>query len=641
MTIGGSLVGTCASTEEWLKGHAPVGGGATLADGTVVGRWRIVAFVARGGAGEVYRAADEAGGRTAALKMLHRTDDAARTRFKREAEVLADLDSPAFPAFFEAGEFDGRPWYATEFLQPLDMPVTDSAVARLILSVCRGAGALHALGYIHRDIKPANILSRDGEPVLIDLGLLKHVETPELHPGDTLSVVDGRPVGVGTPGYAAPEQFLGGGISPAADIHAIGVLASTCFGGKPPRAWRTIIRRATSSLTAERYPDVASLARAVRLRHFPAVFGIVALVAAIAATVAGAALLHERSDAFASSSQAAPMNQAASVIPTVVDTPPAPKDAEPPASELSAPPNANESPASPEAAPEQPAPSPVETAIQTRPEQSEPRSVDVAFQSVPEQPEPRPAGADFQAAPQGASPRDDDTPIVASPRLRQKLADQGRNLPRVTPNQIRKALATLDGGMIPIPGRDFEMCKFEMTQAIWEPIAGFNPSERKGADLPVSNVTLSDIDEFLHDLNSLPEVRATGKPYRLPTAEEWEYACLAGGTNGFCRLADGTQITEKTLGDVAWHGSNSRGKPHPVCKRQPNAFGLYDMHGNVAEWTSTTTNPGSLYDFECICKGNAYNGKKLEAFRADYSPAKIHGQSFYSLGFRLVRQAGF
>ena len=206
----------------------------------MVGRWRIVAFVARGGSGEVYRAVEANGKRAAALKILHRTDGATRARFALEARVLSELHHPAFPAIFETGAFKGRPWYAEEYLQPLEMPSSDRAVARLILAVCRGTGALHALGYVHRDIKPSNILTRDGEPVLIDFGLLKRIGTPELHPGNTLSVVDGRPVGVGTPGYAAPEQFASGDISPAADVYALGMLALRCFGGRPPFAWRSM-----------------------------------------------------------------------------------------------------------------------------------------------------------------------------------------------------------------------------------------------------------------------------------------------------------------------------------------------------------------------------------------------------------------
>ena len=569
-----------SSTEEWLRGHAPIESRASLADGIEVGRWRIVAFIARGGAGEVYRAVEVNGERTAALKILHRTDTTALTRFEREAQVLSELRDPTFPAFFESGDYQGRSWYATEFLQPLDLPTTDGAVARLVRAICRGAGALHARGYVHRDIKPANILSRKGEPVLIDLGLLKCAETPALHPGGTISVVDGRPVGVGTPGYAAPEQFLGGEISPAADIHAIGVLASTCFGGKPPRAWRKIIRRATSSLPAERYPDVASLARAVRMRHLPAALGVAATVVVVAAVVVAMRM------AMVGGPKGWPDVSVAD---------------------------------GPSALPEVP------QAMTKVGVADEPSALPEAMQ------EGNIAGGP-PAPPEVLS--DGDSPIVASERMRQKLADQGKNLPLVTPNEIRRAVGKLESGMTTIPGRDFEICKFEITQEIWKPIAGFNPSEKKGEDLPVSNVTLADIEEFLEELNVLPEVRASGKKYRLPTAEEWEYACLAGGTNGFCRLTDGTQIAEKTLGEVAWSGLNSGDAPHSVCKKKPNAFGLYDMHGNVAEWTSTKA-PGEM--FEYICKGNAYNGKKPQAFRADFSPHVTHGLSFFSLGFRVVR----
>ena len=625
-----------SSTEEWLRGHEPIENGASLDDGTEVGRWRIVAFVARGGAGEVYRAVEVNGERTAALKILHRTDTSARTRFEREAQVLSELQNPSFPAFFESGEYKGHPWYATEFLQPLDLPTTDAAVARLVRAICRGAGALHARGFVHRDIKPANILSHKGEPVLIDLGLLKRAETPALHPGGTISVVDGRPVGVGTPGYAAPEQFLGGEISPAADIHAIGVLASTCFGGKPPRAWRKIIRRATSSLPAERYPDVASLARAVRMRHLPATLGVAAVVAVMAAAMAMrmAMVGGPKGGPEGSVAGGPPALPEAMQEGNIAGGPPAPPEVSQTVTEENiaggppAPPEVSQTVTEVSVAGGPPAPPEVPQTVTEGSVAGGPPALPEVPQTVTE----RSVAGEPPAPPETLS--EGDTPIVASERMRQKLADQGKNLPLVTPNEIRRAVGKLESGMVAIPGRDFEICKFEITQEIWMPIAGFNPSEKKGEDLPVSNMTLSDIEEFLDNLNALPEVRVSGKKYRLPTAEEWEYACLAGGTNGFCRLADGTQITEETLGAVAWFGLNSGDAPHSVCRKKPNAFGLYDMHGNVAEWTSTKA-PGEM--FEYICKGNAYNGKKPQAFRADFSPHITHGLSFFSLGFRVVR----
>ncbi len=101
-------------------------------------------------------------------------------------------------------------------------------------------------------------------------------------------------------------------------------------------------------------------------------------------------------------------------------------------------------------------------------------------------------------------------------------------------------------------------------------------------------------------------------------------------TPAWCR----TQITAETLGEVAWFAGNSADGPHPVCTKKPNAFGLYDMHGNVAEFTSTRK---SGDPFEYIWKGNAYNGKNPESFRAGFSPSITYGLSFPIAGFRLAR----
>ena len=86
---------------------------------------------------------------------------------------------------------------------------------------------------------------------------------------DSPSVVAGNEVGVGTPGYSAPEQFIGTGATVAADVYALGMLAEECFGGHPPRPWERIIRRATAALPRQRYADVATMLRAIRRRHWP------------------------------------------------------------------------------------------------------------------------------------------------------------------------------------------------------------------------------------------------------------------------------------------------------------------------------------------------------------------------------------
>ena len=115
--------------------------------------------------------------------------------------------------------------------------------------------------------------------------------------------------------------------------------------------------------------------------------------------------------------------------------------------------------------------------------------------------------------------------------------------------------------MVQIPGRDFRMGKYEVTQAQWEAVMGENPSYFKGADHPVECVSWDDCQAFLEKLNAHPAARASGLVFRLPTEEEWEAACRAGSTNDYCRLADGTEITEATLGRVAWFDENLSTRP--------------------------------------------------------------------------------
>lgn len=261
------------SVEAWLR--TPGAAGAEpppppLADGAAFGSFRVLGVLGRGGAADVYRARQEPAGLVGALKVLRPdADDTRKARFAREIRFLAEHPHPALPRYLGSGETDGAPWLFLEELAPAPLPTSDRRVARFLLALGRGVAHLHAVGFVHRDIKPDNVLFRKGGvPVLIDLGLVKDVRggTPAARgaapvpPGISLS-------GVGTPGWSAPEQFDRGEATPASDVHALGVLADACFGGRPPRAWRGIVRRATSSLPAERFPDVASFARAIRLRH--------------------------------------------------------------------------------------------------------------------------------------------------------------------------------------------------------------------------------------------------------------------------------------------------------------------------------------------------------------------------------------
>ena len=260
---------TESELERRLRQHERFEPAPVAMTGCIIGGWKVLAFLGRGGSAEVYRAENAATGIVGALKVLYRADDKALGRFRREARLAAELTGAAFPKFYGAGEDSGRLYLAEELLEPMELPRGDVAVARYVLGVARAVEELHKRGFIHRDIKPRNVMMRPstGECALIDLGLAKEGGESPRSRNDTLSVVDGRAVGVGTPGFSAPEQFAGGKIGVAADIHALGVLVNVCFDGKPPSSWTKIIRRSTSSIPEQRYASVAEFARAVRRRH--------------------------------------------------------------------------------------------------------------------------------------------------------------------------------------------------------------------------------------------------------------------------------------------------------------------------------------------------------------------------------------
>ena len=160
--------------------------------------------------------------------------------------------------------------------------------------------------------------------------------------------------------------------------------------------------------------------------------------------------------------------------------------------------------------------------------------------------------------------------------------------------------------MVDIPGKDYKMGKTEVTQAQWAAIMGKNPSKFVCTTNPVEMVSWDDCRKFLELLNEIPVAKESGLVFRLPTDEEWEFACRAGSTGEYCRVADGTEITEKTLGEVAFFKDNSEWTTHPVGQRKPNAFGLFDMHGNVFEWTSTTNVDGCVYRGGSWCNMSPY-----------------------------------
>ena len=184
---------------------------------------------------------------------------------------------------------------------------------------------------------------------------------------------------------------------------------------------------------------------------------------------------------------------------------------------------------------------------------------------------------------------------------------------------------------------------YEVTRAQWERVMGMNPS---ASSFPVDRVFWKDAVEFCRKLSAMPAEQSAGRVYRLPTEAEWEYACRAGSTTVYS-FGDSAAL----LGQYAWYSDNSIGRTHPVGRKKPNAWGLYDMHGNVAEWCSDWYD-GSYYanspvndptgppaGSDRVHRGGSW-GNPARSCRSAYRYWYWPGNRFSSCGFRVAFSSG-
>lgn len=184
--------------------------------------------------------------------------------------------------------------------------------------------------------------------------------------------------------------------------------------------------------------------------------------------------------------------------------------------------------------------------------------------------------------------------------------------------------------------KSFYICRFEVTQAEWEVVMGYNPSGFKSEQHPVENVSWEDCQRFISKLSAI-----TGRLFRLPTEVEWEYAARGGKLSCGYKYSGGNEIDS-----LAWYEENSERHSHLIGQKEPNELGLFDMSGNVWEWCQdvyapypsgtgeqlTWTPPTG--NFRVLRGGSWFSDARdcRVSFRNYYTP----GHRVANLGFRLA-----
>jgi len=290
----------------WESESDPSAAALTLEQGTQVGLYRLETEIGAGGMGVVFRAVDSRLRRPVAIKFLSDdlADPVARRRFQREAQLASSLNHPHILTVYDVGEFEGRQYLVTEFVDGGTLknwvhrqPRNWEDVAQLLTGVADGLATAHEAGILHRDIKPDNILvTSSGYAKLADFGLAKLDDGPPLSATRTLSEQQTRKgMIVGTIAYMSPEQASGKPLDARSDMFSFGVMLYEMLAGqrpfraatnlellqqviqaKPaplsddiPEPLRVLVTRALEKNPADRYPSMRELVAALRAAQRP------------------------------------------------------------------------------------------------------------------------------------------------------------------------------------------------------------------------------------------------------------------------------------------------------------------------------------------------------------------------------------
>ena len=613
---------TVSSADEHTAGLPAPGGGDTdtldflaKAEGPdELGRlahYRVLKELGRGGMGCVLLAEDTKLQRQVALKVMlpqFARDARAKERFLREARAAAKIHHDNVITIFQVDEANGVPFIALEFLEgaPLDKYLKDkgslplSLAVRIARETAEGLAAAHKRGLVHRDIKPGNIWleAPKGRVKILDFGLAR-VEADDSHLTQSGAIV-------GTPAFMAPEQARGEKVDGRCDLFSLGVVLYRMATGKQPFAGSS-----TPAVLMAIAVDKPVPARNVNPKIPEALEAVMMKL-----------LEKDPGQRYASASELiadlngvlkglAQVNKAE--VPTEALVPV--KSARPPAS------GGGGSRRSPKVL--------IAVAlgflalsilawqivIRIQNKDGSETKVEVKdAKSVVVEKDGKKIGEVAIEPKKGEAPAYAVLPFgEAFAKKHQEDWAAYAKLPVESKNKVGMTMV-----VIPPDGKAatqaYLLGKYEVTQREYQQVMGRNPSSFKPehekikaagikdtSNFPVEQVNWYEAVLFCNKLSELERLKPYyaievqkregdeiveaavkilgGNGYHIPTDAEWEHGCRAG-TKGKYHFGD----SDEELLEYAWFDKNSEGRTHAVGEKKPNAFGLYDMHGNVREW---------------------------------------------------------